>query len=304
MEARSFEGSWVAIVTPFDERRRIDSKRLQSLVRWQVEQGTDGIVCCGTTGEAPALSDVERKKILQICLEAAEKRIGVVAGTGTSDTRQTVRLTEMALKQGADGCLVVVPYYNKPSQRGSIFHYQAVSSVGLPFIVYNNPARAVVQLKPETIAEIAQLPHAVAIKESTNDPLFLRKIRALTSFPILAGEDSITLEMMKEGAVGAISVIGNAFPKGWKSMIEAAREGNWTKAKKMADAYQPLLCAMGRETNPIGIKTALSLMGKGRSYVRLPLVEAEESVYKEIRRELVALGLPRPYRPMSCPQSV
>ncbi len=302
--AISFAGSFVALVTPFDARGRIDVKKLQSLVHWHVEQGTDGIICSGTTGEAPTLSDADRKKVLQTCLDAAAKRIWVLAGTGTSDTRQTVRLTQMAQKAGADGCLVVAPFYNKPSQKGCLLHYQAVSCVGLPFIVYNNPGRSVIQLQPDTIAAIALLPFASALKESTNDPTFLQKIRELTSLPILAGEDAITLEMIREGATGAVSVIGNAIPMQWKRMIQAAREGKWEIAKEYVDRYQPLIRAIGKETNPVGIKSVLARMGKCSHKLRLPLTEPTEAVQDEIRKELILLDLPMTVRSVSRSESV
>ncbi len=300
----SFEGSFVALTTPFDTRGRIDVKALQALVHWHVEQGSDGIICSGTTGEASTLSDADRKKVLEVCVNAAEKQIWVVAGTGTSDTKQTVRLTQMAQKVGADGCLVVAPYYNKPSQKGCILHYQAVSCVELPFIVYNNPGRSVIQLQPETIAEIALLPFASALKESTNDPTFLRKIRELTSLPILAGEDSLTLEMIKEGASGAVSVIGNAIPRQWKRMIQAARAGKWKLAKEYMNRYQPLIRALGKETNPVGIKAVLAKMGRCKLKLRLPLTNPETAVQEEINRELILLGLPMLYRPVASSESV
>lgn len=286
MDTVSFRGSFVALVTPFDSRGRIDVKALQGLVRWHVEEGTDGIVCSGTTGEAPALSEADRKKVLQVCLDAAERRLRVVAGTGTCDTKQTVRLTQIAARLGADGCLVVAPYYNKPSQKGCLLHFQAVSCVGLPFIIYNNPGRAVIQLRPETIAEIALLPHAAALKESTNDPTFLRKVRALTSLPILAGEDAITLEMLQEGACGAVSVIGNLIPRAWKEMIRLARQGEWEKAKEQVSGWMNLICELGKETNPIGVKTALGLVGRCRSGLRLPLTEPSEAFRSEVMRVL------------------
>jgi 4-hydroxy-tetrahydrodipicolinate synthase len=288
----SFRGSIVAIVTPFTAKGRVDGRKLQELVRWHIQEGTEGIVCSGTTGESTTLSESDRKKVLQLCLESAEKKIPIIAGTGTCDTKQSVRLTEDAQKGGADGCLVITPYYNKPSQRGCVLHFQEISRVGLPFIVYNNPGRTIVQLQPETIAAIGQMPHAAAIKESTNDVAFLGKIRALTSLPILAGEDALTCAMLQAGAVGAISVVANIIPAPWKKMIQLALNGDWVQAKSISDRFLPLCQALFRETNPQCVKYALSLMGKCSKILRLPLVEPNEAAQEEIRRTLLNLSLP------------
>lgn len=291
MGTKNFRGSFVALVTPFDQYGRIDRTCLQELVRWHIQAGSDGLVISGTTGEAATQSDAERKKILQIALEAAERKIPIIAGTGTCDTRQSVRLTEQAQKLGADGCLAITPYYNKPTQRGCLLHFQEISRVGLPWIAYNNPGRTVVQLQPETIAKMTRLPNIAAIKESTNDPSFLQKIRALTNLPILAGEDALTYAMINEGAVGAISVVGNVIPSAWKKMVSLALRGD-VKAKSLSDRYLPLCEALFRETNPQCVKYALSLMGKCPPHLRLPLVLPQEKVCEEIKQVLDRLSAP------------
>ncbi len=288
----SFRGSIVALVTPFTARGRIDARKLQELVEWHIQEGTEGIVCSGTTGESTTLSEADRGKVLEVCLEAANKRIPVIAGTGTCDTKQSVRLTEQARKLGADGCLVITPYYNKPTQRGCVLHFQEISRVGLPFIAYNNPGRTIVQLQPETIAAIGQLPNAAGIKESTNDPKFLTKIRALTPLPVFAGEDALTHAMIFEGAVGAISVVANIIPAMWKKMIHLALSGNREQAMAISDRYIPLCQALFRETNPQCVKYALSLMGKCRPCLRLPLVEPSLEAQDEIKRVFTHLSLP------------
>jgi 4-hydroxy-tetrahydrodipicolinate synthase len=288
---KKFRGSIVALVTPFNARGKVDEIKLQELIRWHIREGTDGLVISGTTGEAATQSDSERKKILQIALEAAERQIPIIAGTGTCDTRQSVHLTEQAIRLGADGCLAITPYYNKPTQRGCLSHFQEIDRVGLSWIAYDNPGRTVIQLQPETIAQMAELPHLAALKESTNDPTFLRKIRALTDLPVLAGEDALTFAMIQEGAVGAISVVGNVIPAAWKKMIELAIQGKG-EAKILSEQYLPLCEALFRETNPQCVKYALSLMGKCAPHLRLPLVCPQEKAQEEIRAVLLQLNLP------------
>lgn len=292
MSGKSFQGSIVALVTPFTASGRVDARALQQLVQWHIHEGTDAIVCSGTTGESTTLTEADRNKILKVCLEAADKRIPIIAGTGTCDTKQSVHFTEMAQKLGADACLVITPYYNKPTQRGCILHFQEISRVGLPFIAYNNPGRTVVQLQPETIAEIGQLPNAAAIKESTNDPAFLAKIRALTNLPILAGEDALTVAMIKQGAVGAISVVANLIPAAWKKMVQLSLAKEWAQAEALSNRYLPLCQAMFRESNPQCVKYALSLMGKCSPRLRLPLVIPNESACDEIKTTMLHLSLP------------
>ncbi len=287
-----FRGSFVALATPFDKNFRVDVRKLQEIVRWQIEEGTDGIVCSGTTGEAPTLTPRDRARALQACLEVAEKKIPVVAGTGTCDTRQTIQLTEQAQRLGADGCLVVVPYYNKPTQRGCFRHFEEVSKVGLPVIAYDNPGRAVVALQPETIGAIGKLASVAAIKASVSDPAFLRKIRAASDLPILAGEDALAVAMIQEGAQGCIAVVANMIPRAWKRMIELALQGEFCAAKRLSDRYQGLCRAMFLETNPQCVKYALELFGKCSSRLRLPLVEPEEGTKRSILSEIIRLSLP------------
>lgn len=298
------QGSFVALITPFDARGRVDSKRLKSLVQWHVEEGTDGLICFGTTGETLSLSDSEKSRILEVCLEAADNRILVIAGTGSADTKRAVQASAKAQKLGAQGSLVVAPYYNKPTQEGCFLHYKEISAVGLPFIVYNNPSRCAVQLSVDTIAKIAELPCAVALKESTNDLSLIDQIRSRTSLPILAGEDRLALAMLKKGAVGAVSVIGNAIPRPWKCMIECVQLNRLKRAELINSFYQPLLEALSKETNPQGIKYLLSLMGKCLPKLRLPLIEPTLEHQNEIKRELLSCALPRCYSPMSCTKSI
>ena len=285
-------GSFVALATPFDQRGRIDWKCIETLILWHIEQGTDGIVCCGATGEGMTVSSAEKKKIVSLCVAAAENKIPIIANSGTADTKQSVRLTEEMLKLGAAGCLAVTPYYNKPTQRGCIRHFSEIANVGLPVIVYNNPGRVCVRLEPETIAELAAIPGIAGYKDSTADLHLIRKIRTLCSLPILSGDDDLTYETLLEGGMGAISVIGNLFPKAWKAMISSALEKKWEDAKKIADRFRPLCKAMFLEPNPQCLKFAMSWFGKCPGNLRLPLVPAAETTQAEIKKEIIALGLP------------
>ena len=292
MSEQLFKGSLVAIITPFDRKGRVDRKNLEKLVAWHIDEGTDGIVCVGATGEPLSLSNSERKKIAEICIKTSGKKIPVTVGTGVSDTKQTVKNTELAKKWGADGCMVVTPYYNRPSQRGCLLHFKEVAKVGLPVILYNNPGRTGVKLTVETIVEASQIPGVVALKEASRDLDLIRSIRKFCSLPILAGEDALTFDILQEGGVGAISVIGNLIPRGWKEMIRCAMSGEAKKAKAMSDRYQALCSALFLETNPQCIKYAVSLIGKCRGMVRLPLLEPSEKTKAEIKRVLWSLALP------------
>ena len=277
------QGSFVALITPFKPNHTIDAKALEKLVDWHIEQGTDGLVCCGTTGEAPALTDQEKCRVAEICIKTAAKRIPILVGTGMSGTRQSALLSEKMLKLGADGGLVVTPYYNKPSQRGMIAHFQEVAKTGLPIVLYNNPGRAVVKLFPETIAEVALIPGIIGIKESSHDVELVRSLRKLSPIPIFCGEDDLTVDLIREGAIGAISVIGNVIPKGWKQMVKLALEQDWEGAQALLDCFLPLAKALFLETNPQGVKFAMEQVSLVKGTLRLPLVEVLQETQDVIR---------------------
>lgn len=287
-----FEGSIVALVTPFTKSGRVDVRKIHELVRWHLQEGSQGIVCAGSTGESTALNEKERAIIIRACVEAAERKILILAGTGVSDTRQSVRLTEAAQRLGAEGAMIIAPYFNKASQRGCILHFKELSRIGLPLIVYNNPARCVINLQPETLAEIVALPNIAALKEANGDPNHFAKVRFLTNLPILAGEDCLTYDMLSAGAVGAVSVVGNLLPKLWSDMIFLFREGKKEKAKELFVRVKPLLGALALEANPQCVKKALALMGLCSSALRLPLLEPTEENSKKIRNALAELCLP------------
>lgn len=285
-------GSFVALVTPFDSKGRVDWKNLERLVLWHIEEGTQGLVCCATTGEGMAVSETEKKKIVSFCGRVAAGRLPILINSGTADTKQSIRLTEQMLERGAQGGLVVVPYYNRPTQKGCILHFSEVAKVGLPIIMYNNPGRAGVRLEAETIAEIASIPGIVGYKDSTADLQLIRNVKKLCSIPILSGDDDLTYSTLLEGGSGAISVIGNLFPKIWKQMISFALEGKWERSKQIADRFSPLCKALFLEPNPQCIKFAMSWLGKCSERMRLPLLPPSLQTQKMIKQQIMALSLP------------
>lgn len=286
-----FTGSFVALITPFDRKGRLDRKTVEKLVEWHIAEGTDGIICAATTGEGPALSVSERKTMAEICIRTAAGRLPILAATGTSDTRSSLRNTELAQKLGANGCLVVTPYYNKPTQRGNILHYKEIAKVGLPVIVYHNPARAVTRLTFETIAELSQIPNIAGIKDSNRDLDLVRKIHKL--LPVYAGDDDITFEIMQAGGVGAIGVISNLIPRGWKEMVDLCLQKEWDKAALLSQRYAPLLKAVFSEVNPQGIKYALSWLNKCQPVLRLPMMLPIPANQLAIQKEILRLTLPQ-----------
>jgi len=289
----SAQGSFVALATPFDRKGRIDWKTLEKLVSWHIANGTDGLVCCGATGEGMTISETEKKKIAAFCVRAAGNRIPIIGNSGTADTLRSVRLTEEMLKLGVSGTLVVTPYYNKPTQRGCILHFQEIAKVGLPVIVYNNPGSVCVRLEAETVAKLGEIPGIAGYKDSTADLALIRKIRQLSSIPILSGDDDHTYATLKEGRRGAISVIGNLFPKEWKTMISLALQGKWDESKRISDQFLPLCKALFLEPNPQCLKFAMSWMGLCKEFLRLPLVIPLDDTQRRIKRELLALMMPQ-----------
>lgn len=286
-----FAGSFVALITPFDRKGRLDKKTLEQLVEWHIAEGTDGVVCAATTGEGSCLSLSERKIIAEICVRVSAGRIPIIVSTGTNDTRSSVRNTEQMQKLGANGCLVVTPYYNKPTQCGCLLHFKEVAQVGLPVIVYHNPPRAAVRLTFETIVEMSQIKNIVGIKESSHDLELVRKIHKL--LPVFAGDDDITVDILREGGVGVIAVIANLLPRGWKKIVQLCLEGKWDKARFLAAMYLPLCKAIFLETNPQGIKFALSWINRCRAVIRLPMTLPAVATQLAIKKEILHLSLPQ-----------
>jgi 4-hydroxy-tetrahydrodipicolinate synthase len=287
-----FAGVTVALVTPF-RHGDIDFDELGRLVDWHVEQGTDCLSPVGTTGEAPTLDHEEHERIIAAVTERARGRIKVVPGTGSNSTREAIRLTRFAKRAGADAALMVGPYYNKPTQEGYYRHFAAVvDAVDLPIIVYNIPGRTGSNIAPETIARLAEMPTIVGVKEATGSLDQASQIAALCDLTLLSGDDSLTLPLMSIGGRGAVSVVGNLVPRDLKAMVTAFDAGRIAEAQERHRRLFPLCRDMlGVATNPIPIKTALKLLGRGTGELRLPLCPVDAAAEARIRQTLVHYGL-------------
>ena len=268
-----FKGSIVAIVTPFNNGA-VDEEKLRELVEFQIANGTDAIVPCGTTGEASTLDYEEHMDVIAAVINQVNKRVPVIAGTGSNSTKEAIELSQMAKDAGADGVLLVTPYYNKPPQEGLVRHYTAIAdAVALPQILYNVPGRTGVNMLPETVARLAPHKNIVAIKEATGSLQQASEILSLCGdqIDVLSGDDFITFPMMACGAKGVISVLANIMPKAVGDLTDAFFAGDLEKARQLHLQTLKIGNAMFIESNPIPVKTALGLMGKCSDEVRLPL---------------------------------
>ncbi len=268
-----FKGSIVAIVTPF-KNGAVDVETLRQLVEFQIEGGIDAIVPCGTTGEASTLDYDEHLLVVKTVVDQVKKRVPVIAGTGSNSTAEAIELTQLAKETGVDGCLLVTPYYNKPTQEGLYLHYKAVAeAVAIPQILYNVPGRTGVNMLPETVARLAPIKNIVAIKEATGSLQQASEVLALCGdqLDVLSGDDFITFPMMACGAKGVISVLANIMPKAVGDLTDAFYAGDLDKARKLHLDTLKISNAMFIESNPVPVKTALGLMGKCSDEVRLPL---------------------------------
>lgn len=273
MTKKRFQGSMVALVTPFRDGK-VDEGTLRELVEFHVQNGTDVLVPCGTTGESPTLSHDEHKRVVDVVVEAAAGRIPVVAGTGSNSTAEALDLTRHAKHAGADGALMVVPYYNKPTQRGLIEHFRAVAeAVDIPIILYNIPGRTGVNMLPETVATLAEFPNIVGVKEASGNLEQITYIVKLCGdrLTVISGDDTLTLPIMAVGGQGVISVVANIVPKDVRDLAHSALDGDWKRAQELHLKLFPLCQAMFLETNPIPIKAAMSLLGMTTPELRLPL---------------------------------
>src|ERR1700674_5215656 len=285
-----FKGSIVAIVTPF-RNGAVDEEKLRELVEFQIVNGTDGIVPCGTTGESSTLDYEEHDRVIEIVVQQVGKRVPVIAGTGSNSTREAIDMTEHTKKLGADGALLVTPYYNKPSQEGLYRHFMAVAdAVALPQILYNVPGRTGVNLLPETVARLAEHKNIVAIKEATGSLQQGSEVLALCGdkIDVLSGDDFITFPMMACGAKGVISVLANVMPKEVAALVDAFFAGNMEEARQWHLKLLKISNAMFIESNPVPVKTAVALMGKASDEVRLPLApmsDANRAKLAEIMKE-------------------
>ena len=268
-----FKGSIVAIVTPF-KNGKLDEKALKDLIEWHIAEGTNAIVPCGTTGESATLEYDEHYRVIELTIQAVNKRVPVIAGTGANSTSETIIMTRRAQDLGADGALLVVPYYNKPTQEGLYLHYKAIAeAVDIPMVLYNVPGRTALNMLPQTVARLADLKNVVAIKEATGNMAQVSEILRTCGerITVLSGDDFTTFTLMALGGKGTISVSANVAPRDVSEMCRLMNEGKYDEARKLHFKLEPLNKGMFIETNPISVKTALSLMGKIEEEMRLPL---------------------------------
>jgi 4-hydroxy-tetrahydrodipicolinate synthase len=291
-KGEQFAGLTVALVTPF-RNGDVDFDELRRLVDWQVEQGTDCLSPVGTTGESPTLDHDEHERVIAAVVERAGGRIKVMAGTGSNSTREAIRLTRFAKKAGADGALMVGPYYNKPTQEGYYRHFAAVAEASdIPIVLYNIPGRTSSNMLPETIGRLAELPRIVGIKEATGSLDQASQIAALCNLTILSGDDSLTLPLLSIGGRGVVSVVGNIIPRDMKAMLRAFDEGRIADAQRWHRKLFPLCRDMlGVATNPIPIKSALKLLGRGTGELRLPMCPLDAAGENKVRQTLRDYGL-------------
>jgi 4-hydroxy-tetrahydrodipicolinate synthase len=286
-----------AIVTPFQEDGSVDLDRFRELCLHLVGNGSDGLVVAGTTGESPTLSDEERFSLFETAVDAVGGRATVIAGTGTYSTAHSVHLTERAHELGVDGFLVVTPYYNKPPPRGTVEHFRAIAEVSdKPIVVYNIPQRVVVNLEPETIVQLAEIPSVAAVKQATEDRGQARRIVAETGLDLYAGNDDLVYPFLELGGVGGVCVHTHLAGTRVKEMIRRFREGDQRGAKEIDDELKPLVGALAVTTNPIPVKAALNLIGHDVGGLRLPLVEATDEEAEVVRGALERAGLLAPAR--------
>ncbi|MCK5655037.1 MAG: 4-hydroxy-tetrahydrodipicolinate synthase [Candidatus Aureabacteria bacterium] len=286
-----FAGSLVAIVTPFKDGE-VDEDCLRSLVRMHIEEGTSGIVPCGTTGESPTLSPEEHKKVIEIVIDEVKKKVPVIAGTGSNNTAEAIEYTRHAYEAGADGALVITPYYNKPTQEGLYSHFKAIAGeVSIPIVIYNVPGRTGISIEPETVARLSELSNIVAIKEASGKMDQVTKIISLCGITVLSGDDSMTMPIMAVGGSGVISVVANIVPSDVRALTAAMEEGNCERARELHYKLFNLCKVMFIETNPIPIKTAMAMKGLIKEEFRLPLVSPSEKSRAIIKAQIEEYGI-------------
>ncbi len=289
-----FKGSIVAIVTPF-RNGKVDEKKLRELIEFQIKNGSSGIVPCGTTGESATLTFDEHEKVIEVTIEQVNKRVPVIAGTGSNSTEEAIMLTKQAASSGADASLQVSPYYNRPTQAGLYRHFKAIAqSVKIPIILYNIAGRTGVNIEPETIANLARdCKNIVAVKEASGSLDQMSRIKALCPphFQLISGDDSLTLPVLSIGGIGIISVVANIVPRDVADLVSAFEKGNIKKAQSLHYKLLPLIKACFMETNPIPVKTAMGLLGICDAGLRLPMCEMSADNLAKLKKALKDYGL-------------
>ncbi len=285
------EGSIVAIVTPFADGR-IDEAAFRRLVDFQIENGTRGIVPCGTTGESATLSHAEHAELVRLTVETVAGRGVVVAGTGSNSTREALELTVAAKADGADAALLITPYYNKPTQEGLYRHYRVIAEeVDLPLVVYNCPGRTGCSISPQTMARLAELDNVVAVKDATGDLEWTTQVCAIEGLTVISGDDSLTLPQMSVGARGVISVLANVAPRPMADLVGKALAGDWEGARALHHKYFALMKTLFIESNPIPVKAACEMMGLIGPEIRPPLTPLGEPNRARLREVMQAVDL-------------
>ncbi len=288
-----FNGALTAIITPFRDGA-VDEPALRELVEWQIQSGIDGLVPCGSTGESATLTHAEHERVVRITIEQARKRVPIIAGTGSNSTAEAIRLTCAAREMGADGALLISPYYNKPTQEGIYKHYKMIAaSVDLPLFVYNIPGRTASNILPETFQRLSEVRNIVGVKEASGSMEQVMDIRRLCGprFTILSGDDSLTLPLIALGGNGLIATIGNVVPRETHDLVAAALCGDFARAREIHYRLLPLMRALFTETNPIPVKQALAFMGKCANELRMPLVQMSPAPADRLRSAMKELAL-------------
>lgn len=291
-----FTGIYTALVTPF-KGGAVDEEALRRIVEEQIAAGVDGLVPCGSTGESATLSHEEHERVIKIVVDQVKRRVRVVAGTGSNNTREAVRLTQAAKREGADGALLITPYYNKPTQEGLFLHYEAVArEAQLPILLYNIPGRTAVTIAPETLVRLSKVPNVVGVKDATGNLDNANKVMSLIgteTFVYLAGDDAMTLPLCAIGGKGVISAASNIVPADMVAYARASVAGDLATARALHRKLVPIIDACFIETNPIPIKTAMAMLGKCGDELRLPLCAMGEANRARLRAALEAYGLLR-----------
>jgi 4-hydroxy-tetrahydrodipicolinate synthase len=288
-----FKGSLVAIVTPF-RKGKFDEKRYAELIEWHIAQGTQGIIPCGSTGEAATLDYSDHFRVMEVAIDTVNKRIPVLAGTGANSTDEAIIITKKAKELGADGALIVTPYYNKPTQEGLYLHFRAIAqAVDIPIVLYNVPGRTALNMLPSTVARLLEFKNIVGLKEATGDMRQASDLVRLCGdrLVLLSGDDFTTFPMLALGGVGVISVTANIVPKDFADMCNAWAKGDIAKARQLHYKLEPLNGLMFIETNPIPVKTALAMMGKIEEEFRLPLCPMSAANREKLAVALKDAGL-------------
>jgi 4-hydroxy-tetrahydrodipicolinate synthase len=285
------QGSFVAIVTPHNNGA-VDEKALRELIEFQIKGGTHGIVVAGCTGEAATLSHEEQKKMMDLAVETVNKRVPVIAGTGSNNTNEAMNLTKHAKKAGCKAALMITPYYNKPTPEGQYQHYATIAkAVDIPIMLYNVPSRTGISMLPETVARLSKVDTIVAIKEASGSLDQVSQILSLCDITVLSGDDSLTLPMMALGAKGVVSVAANIIPGDVAAMVDAFLQGKHEEARQRHFAMMPIFKAMFLETNPLPVKASLSLMGLIKAEWRLPLCPPKDETVTKLKKVLKEYGL-------------